>query len=841
MTRFNLTFRGKILAGHDRQQVEARLAELFAITEPARLSQCFSGDLVILRRDLNRKDAADFYARLRRMGLEAELVKIPERNGVGNDTPSRADPAAEVARRKAEERRRKKEKKAQRAAEHERARAEAAARREAERAARAEERARLAELQRQRREEEQRAAAEKAAQRDALRREREQQAAQARLEAARRKREQAAAAARRKAEEARQRAEEKARIEAVAREQEAQRRAMEQQAEQRAAQELTHITASPAANRVRTRLELPSRKRATETDPYAGRRKRQPGEPNLFSLTPFRNSPEVRQRAGLARQRLRGAAAAAIISLACVLFIALQLPGPPADSSADGALDVAISPRQEPVLLAAGQLLRHDRAGVGTAVLTPQQLGARLQQPLAFTPDGALLAPGRLAGSGDEPTLLRCELAGGAACEAFSTQLAGTTVSALAVNPLDGSVFIADGAAGELLKLDSRGALLARAGMPLPRHPVLRLDAGLLLVNSALGPALSVLRYENESFAEQLDEIMLLPGEGASAHTAVRDFLRQGDQWWALLGNERDQAPELFRFDSSWNSLGKVRMPHGAAPAQLVSWGNRVLAREPGRMPLLKFNADGDGEAPLASSLLTELAAQQQRRADLERLAWRLALALAVLTLIASGCLAGLYRMRSLVYTSSREQGAVPLDQQAAAITWVAHAANHRQRLVLLARGYCALALAAILLAIGLGASALQLSALLVALAGPAAALLLLQRSEPGHIGTSGDTLVLADHRSTYHLGSGSRVHYRAHFLMIDDVTVFIGNGLLPVFDPAGLRAQVVPLARRGIQVDRRFLTVRLLQGRHPLAVGIAIILACASGALALLSLPGAV
>ena len=159
MTRFNLTFRGKILAGHDRQQVEARLAELFAITEPARLSQCFSGDLVILRRDLNRKDAADFYARLRRMGLEAELVKIPERNGVGNDTPSRADPAAEVARRKAEERRRKKEKKAQRAAEHERARAEAAARREAERAARAEERARLAELQRQRREEEQRAAA----------------------------------------------------------------------------------------------------------------------------------------------------------------------------------------------------------------------------------------------------------------------------------------------------------------------------------------------------------------------------------------------------------------------------------------------------------------------------------------------------------------------------------------------------------------------------------------------------------------------------------------------------------------------------------------------------------
>jgi hypothetical protein len=74
---------------------------------------------------------------------------------------------------------------------------------------------------------------------------------------------------------------------------------------------------------------------------------------------------------------------------------------------------------------------------------------------------------------------------------------------------------------------------------------------------------------------------------------------------------------------------------------------------------------------------------------------------------------------------------------------------------------------------------------------------------------------------------------------MVDDVTVFIGSRLLPAFDPAGIIAQVAPLARRGIHVDRKFLATRLLQGRHPLALGTGIILACGCAALALLSLPG--
>ena len=894
MAKFNLTFRGKILEGHDRQQVETRLAELYAIHDPARLRQCFSGDVVVLSRDLNRKEAAESYARLRRLGIETELVKLDERNGARDSKPpatnsptearssateqarqkalareaarqakqeaarlakleaarqkaalaeQKREAAAEIARRKAEERRRKEAKKAQRAAEHERARAAAAARAEAERAAREAEREQLAQLQRQRREEQQRAAAEKAAAREAQRREQEQQAAQAQLESARRKRQQAAAAAQRKAEELRKRAEEKALAEAAEREQEAQRRAMEQQAERRAAQELTHISPPSAAGRVKTRLELPSRKRTAQADAYPGRRKRQPGEPNLFSLSPFRNTAAVRQRAEVARHRARRAALAAAISLACCLAMLLGMQSSQTDGAIGGPSAVAVVPGQGPLLLAANRLLLHDRAGVGQAVLGAQQLGvATLSPPLALDPEDRLLAPGQLAlGAADEqaPALLRCALEQ-PHCEQFSEQLADSSIDALAVNPLDGSVFVADSAAGELLKLNSQGELLARAAVALPAQPVLRLDSGLLLVNSAGAPAISVLRYEDDAFGEQLDEIVPQPfADATNRYGAIRDFLPLGDQWWVIFERRDDRPAELFRFDQQWQSPARATLPSGAVAGQLAAWGKRLLVRQPGSIPLLKFNEQGDAEAPLTSTLLTALVAEQTRRASLELLAWRAGLALAVLALVASCCLAAVYRIRSQVYTSSREQGAVPLDQGADDISWVAPAANRQQRLSLLARSYAVLALAAIMVAVGLGVSALQLAALLVALAGPAFALLLLQGSEYGHIGTRGDVLVLADHQGVYHLGSGSRVHYRSHFLMIDDVTVFIGSRWLPAFEPADIIAQVAPLARRGIHVDRKFLATRLLQGRHPLALGTGIILACACGALALLSLPG--
>jgi hypothetical protein len=129
------------------------------------------------------------------------------------------------------------------------------------------------------------------------------------------------------------------------------------------------------------------------------------------------------------------------------------------------------------------------------------------------------------------------------------------------------------------------------------------------------------------------------------------------------------------------------------------------------------------------------------------------------------------------------------------------------------------------------------LTALLLALAGPAIALDLLRRHPVGHIGVDGEQLLLADHRNVYHLGGGSRIHHRGAFLLIDDVVVFTGSGLLPAFDPGQVRERVAPLAAAGVRVDRATVAVKLLQGRHPIATGTLAMLACTAAAITLLTL----
>ena len=112
-------------------------------------------------------------------------------------------------------------------------------------------------------------------------------------------------------------------------------------------------------------------------------------------------------------------------------------------------------------------------------------------------------------------------------------------------------------------------------------------------------------------------------------------------------------------------------------------------------------------------------------------------------------------------------------------------------------------------------------------------------RGDQGHIGINGDKLLLVDHDGLYHMGSGSRIHYRGRFVMIDDVTVFTGSPLLPAFSRAWIEQHLRPLVANGVRVDRTILFVKLLQARHPLALGAVAIAATSAAAVALLSLQG--
>ena len=188
MNKFNLTFRGKIIEGHDPGKVKDRLASLLAIDDPKLLQRYFSGDPVVLRHNMERREAAELYARLRRLGVHAELVKVGERGdlhaGEKPPEPAPAEPTPPQA--KPEKKRR-------------------AGKAAAKKALLTEQAALLK--------------AKEDALRKALRaREKEQ-------------------AKNRKAEEARKKAEEQARKRAIEKEQAAQRRAMEEQAVQRAAVE----------------------------------------------------------------------------------------------------------------------------------------------------------------------------------------------------------------------------------------------------------------------------------------------------------------------------------------------------------------------------------------------------------------------------------------------------------------------------------------------------------------------------------------------------------------------------------------------------------------------------
>jgi hypothetical protein len=71
--------------------------------------------------------------------------------------------------------------------------------------------------------------------------------------------------------------------------------------------------------------------------------------------------------------------------------------------------------------------------------------------------------------------------------------------------------------------------------------------------------------------------------------------------------------------------------------------------------------------------------------------------------------------------------------------------------------------------------------------------------------------------------------------VLVDDVVIFSGNNWLPGLDAQQIRQQLNPRVTAGIRVDRKTVAVKLLQNRHPLALGAIAMLACSLVAVILL------
>ena len=80
MKSFDLTFSGTILPEHDPARVKIAFAKLFSIENSAELDEIFSGKTIVLRQNLDRKTAAEFYSRIANLGGKAALVESVESN-----------------------------------------------------------------------------------------------------------------------------------------------------------------------------------------------------------------------------------------------------------------------------------------------------------------------------------------------------------------------------------------------------------------------------------------------------------------------------------------------------------------------------------------------------------------------------------------------------------------------------------------------------------------------------------------------------------------------------------------------------------------------------------------
>jgi hypothetical protein len=719
VNRFNLSFKGEILPGYDPAEVRSRFAELFDVDNPARLDQFFSGETVVLRRNLGRKTAADIFHQLDRIGAKAELVKL---NG-------KAVSAAEQAKVTQQG----KQSPAKRTAAKE---------------------------------------ASKTRQRLKNQSEKRRKKVEAHdLDSA------------------------------------------HKQAQARSLQALNSLeNAQRSAAELLLSRRRKSKKKTTQT-----------AVPNTYAIQPFRNTSDIRARATDSRQKSTKATRTAVFALLALVAVLVTRAIAPGAELVTGISHIT-GDGQGHLLLSSGQtLINHDRAGFGKESIDAKALGLQsFAAPFLYDPLGNLILRGKPLAEPDETAdfrLLRCDMVE-RECQPFGPALANEGAMALAQHPRTKVIYLADPAADTLLKLSQQGDILAWKELPLRKAPAIRLHAGLLFVNSVHGPAISVLRPENSALGQQLDEIVLLPPAAVAAgYSKVGDFIRHANHWWVALYHPQERSGGVFRFDANWNYVSQLETDAAFYPDQLAIWKDKLLVRDAQQTQLLRFNATGNTEAPLRSDLLHTLSEQRQQAHGWLAFWWNLATACLLALLLTTVIVSLINHFRDLVYRNSQTRGALPVDHKTANVSWIKPALERADKLRKAAIIYAAAAVCIVVACLAVGASAAVIGAILLLLSGPAVAIYVLFHSATGHIGVLDNQVLVVDHTNMYHLGGGPRLQYRDHFVIVDDIVVFTGNRFIPAFNQAQLTAEVAPIAKTGIKVDRITVAIKLLQKHHPFAI----------------------
>ncbi|MFK8051125.1 MAG: hypothetical protein AB8B81_22070, partial [Halioglobus sp.] len=555
------------------------------------------------------------------------------------------------------------------------------------------------------------------------------------------------------------------------------------------------------------------------------------GAPNFFTLKPYRHTSAIRQRALRSAQIKPMAFGISLVaSLALLILCVRYVLVPPATVTA-GPSAIAINQHSQLLLVVGDQLLMHDRAGVGTYTRNLEALGlATLSPPLVFTAQDALLVQGKTPSTDIEsvpPQLFSCSLKE-PACQVVNLSPEIAQVTDLTIGQRSGSLYIADAQSKEIFKTKSTGELLSRAKVGVPAAARIRLHQGLIYLNSDVAPAISVFRPDAQAFGTQLDEILLLPPTAVEAEqTQVSDFTWSSESWWVSLINPETRSTGVYRFDSQWNFLEEVVLEENTFPDRLQTWADKTLVLDAHRVAIQRFNANGEAEVPVRSNSAEAQLDEERKSRQLSGAIWRASL-IALILIAAAGLWTGnLHRLRNLVYRQGNERGAEPIVDREKEVTWVPNTITRDQHYKKVAVAYLAFSLITLISTGTLSPSTPIVLALGIALIGPLIGLFLMYTAHTGHIGVLGTQLLLVDHHNFYHLGSGPRIFYRKHFVMLDDILVFTGTGLLPVFDIQHLRKNIQPIVTAGIKVDRKTLLVKLIESAHPILKSSIAIMGC--------------
>ncbi|MFV0476915.1 MAG: hypothetical protein ACK5ME_03655 [Parahaliea sp.] len=887
MRKYNLTYTGDIQPGYTSSKVKKRFAELLAIEDTSYLNHCFSGELVIVSGDLPRKEAADLYRRLDRLGMVVELVPITIENNTGgtntttvaketgtgvssqpvhSDGDSQSDsatnkPPADNRKSRRAARRKKKRKNKDTKVGQQDLLAEANTASDQKKPPQPSKPGTHATVESAnhsgKSSTSEPAAENKISSTD-------QVTVKAEASEVKATAKDKIGAAPKTTTEPAQKSASKSTFATKLAEHTAKHIGQTSQAQ---SGNRTVIDATSAPSPATVQAEFSPRQESlpqshtsiqTDTTPLSSTTRGEtffaPGiaqtldhRPNIYALWPFRSLPQLRERPVQAR-RLRLyyllASTVCILALITISLVYLLLPAPVIPKGPD-----LVAPLHSGGLLLAvdDELLIHDRAGIGREYIPLRALGlASVSQwlPAREKDDYFVVGKALPRQDGDTGTdgLWRCNLQS-LNCETYGPQTpapiriglhsySNVMVQALAIGDTDKNNNT--GAKADYLrKLNIEGEPLADAPHTLAPEPTLYLQDGLLYTNSTQGPALSVLRYENEALGQQLDEILMLaPLALKAGRERVDDFIFVGNKWWVILYNPKNQERGLYLFDEKWAYFGSLPLTEDFKPEYLLSWGEKILVIDPEHTELRRFNSEAQEEVPLRSDLLTAKIEERKNTRWWRDFLWRFASIILLLGAFILAAMAYIQHLRQLAFKPGHLRGADPIESFADNIQWLQQSSGRELHFQRWLKAYCILAGLIFITAIILRTEPHLVTALLLLLTGPGIAGALYLRSPTGHIGMHNGRLLLVDHKHIYHIGNNARILYHGWFLMIDDVLVYTGPGWAPAFISDELREHIVPMAHCGVRVDRRSVLIRLIEGRHPLIICSGIALLCSIGAL---------